>query len=100
MTLSKPENLRISLPLQAIAEVCHRYDVSELAVFGSALRDDFRPDSDVDFLVQFIGNDAGRWMRKFTDIEEELSRLLGRRVQLTDWRGVLQSSNPLRRDHI
>ncbi len=60
MILTRPPELRIDLPLEAIARVCETYGVSELAVFGSVLRDDFDPArSDVDFLVRFVGNDAG-----------------------------------------
>ena len=100
MTLTKPENLRIDLPLDAIGALCRRYNVSELAVFGSSLRDDFRPDSDVDFLVRFVNNDPGPWGGKYTDLGEELGRLLGRRVDIADWDGVIQSRNPYRRNHI
>jgi hypothetical protein len=65
------------------------------------LRDDFDPEqSDVDFLVRFINNDAGPFWGKFIDIEEELGGLLGRKVELTDWNGLLQSTNPYRRGHI
>jgi len=101
MLLTRPEQLRIDLPLEAIARVCEKYGVSELAVFGSVLRDDFDPQrSDVDFLVRFIDNDAGPWMGKFMDMEEELGTLLGRKVDVVDWRGIEQSSNPYRRGHI
>jgi hypothetical protein len=71
-----------------------------LAVFGSALRDDFRRDSDVDFLVVFENDDYGPWLSKLTDLEEELSRLLGRKVDLVSKRGVEQSENYIRRKHI
>ena len=75
MLLTRPEQLRIDLPLEAIARVCEKYGVSELAVFGSVLRDDFdAARSDVDFLVRFIDNDAGPWVHKFMDIKEELKR--------------------------
>jgi len=101
MALVQPEQLRIELPLEALAEVCRRYGVSELAVFGSVLRDDFDPvRSDVDFLVRFIDNDSGPWMGKFMDMEEELERLLGRPVDAVSWRGIEQSRNRIRRDHI
>jgi uncharacterized protein len=100
MILTKPENLRITLPLDEIAAICQRYGVSELAVFGSALRADFGPASDVDFLVRFLDNDAGPWMSKFMDMEGELAPLVGRKVDLVDWNGVIQSTNPYRRNHI
>jgi len=100
MTLTHPDNLRINLPLDAIAGACRLYGVSELAVFGSALREDFRPDSDVDFLVRFVDNNAGPWMGKIQDLEESLGLLLGRKVDVVSWRGVEKSTNPYRRDHI
>ncbi len=101
MVLTRPEQLRIDLPLEAIALVCQKHGVSELAVFGSVLRDDFDPArSDVDFLVRFIDNDAGPFWGKFMDMEEELGTLLGRRVDVVDWGGVEQSRNPYRRNHI
>lgn len=64
----------------ALAEFCRRHHISKLALFGSVLRADFRPDSDVDVLVEFEpGQTPGL---AFFDIEAELSQLLGRRVDL------------------
>jgi hypothetical protein len=101
MPLTRPEQLRIDLPLETIARVCEKYGVSELAVFGSVLRDDFDPArSDVDFLVRFINNDAGDWGHKYLDMEEELGKLLNRKVDVVSWRGIEQSTNPVRRGHI
>src|SRR5690606_882405 len=101
MLLTRPEQLRIDLPLEAIAQLCIKYGVIELAVFGSVLRDDFDPTrSDVDFLVRFIDNDAGDWGHKYVDMEEELDELLGRKVDVVSWRGIEQSTNPVRRGHI
>lgn len=101
MPLIVPEQLRIALPLEAIARVCQEYGVSELAVFGSVLRKDFDPTrSDVDFLVRFAGNDAGPWGGKYMELREELESLLGRKVDVVSWRGIEQSTNPYRRDHI
>lgn len=100
MSLILPE-LRIDLPPEAVAAMCRKHGVSELAVFGSALRDDFDPDrSDVDFLVRFIDNDAGPWMGKFLDLRNELGAVVRRKVDVVDWNGVEQSTNRYRRDHI
>jgi predicted nucleotidyltransferase len=98
--LIQPEIARLELPLEAIADLCRQYAVEELSVFGSVLRDDFRQDSDVDFLVRFRGNDAGPWMSKFTEMEQDLSRLLKRNVDLVSKAAVEQSENYLRRRHI
>ena len=101
MVLTKPEQLRVELPLTALAAVCQKYGVSELAVFGSVLREDFdAARSDVDFLVRFTGNDAGEWMGKYTEMKEELERLLGRKVDVVSWNAVERSRNPYRRNHI
>lgn len=83
-----------------IKELCRKYGVEELAVFGSVLRDDFRPDSDVDFLVVFKDDDYGPWMVKLTGLEEDLSGLLGRKVDLVSKRAIQQSENYIRKRHI
>jgi predicted nucleotidyltransferase len=98
--LTRPENLRIDLPLEAIAEICRRLAVSELAVFGSALRQDFTPDSDIDFLARFRNDDPGPWLEKYGQLEQALASLLGRRVEVAGRRAIEQSRNPYRRNHI
>jgi predicted nucleotidyltransferase len=71
---------RIDIPRQRIAEVCRRHHIRRLALFGSVLRDDFTPQSDIDVLVEFEpGRTPGFGI---FDIEQELSRILGRRVDL------------------
>jgi uncharacterized protein len=71
---------RFNLPDRDIAEFCRRNHVRRLSLFGSVLRDDFRPDSDVDVLVEF--EPGARTGLRFFEMEEELSRLLGRKVDL------------------
>lgn len=73
-------NVRIDIPKNEIAEFCRRNHIRRLALFGSVLRDDFTPDSDVDVLVEFEP-DARVGLRFFT-LEQELSEILGRRVDL------------------
>ena len=71
---------RIEIPREKIAEFCRQNQIRRLALFGSVLRDDFTPRSDVDVLVEFEpGTRVG--LRFFT-LEEELSKLLGRKVDL------------------
>jgi len=71
---------RILVNRQQIAEFCRRHHIQKLSLFGSVLRDDFGPDSDIDVLVTFEpGHVIGL---RIVDIEEELSQLLGRRVDL------------------
>lgn len=76
----------IDIPRDELASLCRRHGVRRLSLFGSILRDDFRPESDIDMLVEFEpGTQVG--LRLFT-IEQELSNLLGRKVDLNT-RGFL-----------
>lgn len=94
------DELRLALPYDAIERQCREYGVSQLAVFGSALRDDFSGESDIDMLVEFSGNDAGPWMGKLQELERSLSQLLGRAVQLCDLSAVKSSRNYIFRDSV
>lgn len=76
------DDLSIVLPLDTIAELCRKYDLEELSVFGSALRDDLGPDGDMDFLAVFKNDDYGPWMGKLTHFEDDLSALLGREAEV------------------
>ncbi|MBI2760306.1 MAG: nucleotidyltransferase family protein [Chloroflexi bacterium] len=90
---------RLPLPPDTLAEFCRRWNITELALFGSVLRDDFRPDSDVDLLVTFAP--AARWsFVDLEDMESELTALLGRKVDLVERAAVEQSSNYIRRRRI
>jgi len=72
----------IALPGDRIADLCRKYGVVELAIFGSFLPGDFGPESDIDFLAVFDNDDYGPWMGKMTGLESELSCLLDRKVDL------------------
>ncbi|MCX6543474.1 MAG: nucleotidyltransferase family protein [Acidobacteria bacterium] len=87
------------MPADKIATVCRRWKVRELALFGSVLRDDFRPDSDVDVLVEFEPDDT--WsLFDLMEMKDELAELFGRRVDLVERAAVEQSPNWIRRRHI
>jgi uncharacterized protein len=74
--------LAIAVDQNLIAEFCRKHGIRKLSLFGSVLRDDFRPDSDVDVLVEFEPGRVPGFIRLFS-IEEELSILLGgRKVDL------------------
>jgi hypothetical protein len=89
----------LPIPTDKIADLCRRWKVKELALFGSVLRDDFRPDSDVDVLVEFEPNDA--WsLFDLMEMNDELAELFGRRVDLVERAAVEQSPNWIRRRHI
>ena len=72
--------IRIQIPKERITDFCRQHHIRKLAIFGSALRDDFGSDSDVDVLVEFEpGHVPGL---AFFGIEQELSAILGRKVDL------------------
>ena len=83
---------RLGISDAELADFCQRWQITELSLFGSALRDDFRADSDIDLLVTFAPD--ARWsLIDHVKIEEELSALLGRKVDLISKRGVERSEN-------
>ncbi|MFQ5805893.1 MAG: nucleotidyltransferase family protein [Phycisphaerae bacterium] len=90
---------RLTVDAELIAEFCRRRKVTELALFGSALRDDLGPDSDVDLLVTFAP-DADWSLLDHVQMQQELAALLGRPVDLVSRRAIERSSNPLRRREI
>ena len=87
---------RLGLPMDRLAEFCRQWKIVELALFGSALREDFRPDSDIDLLVTFAP-DAAWSLLDHIEMEDELSAMLSRPVDLVSKRGVERSSNWIRR---
>lgn len=89
----------VEVPAVTLEAFCRQWKVRELAVFGSALRDDFGPDSDVDLLVSFERN-AGWTLLDFVDMEDELAAIFGRKVDLADRAAVEQGRNPFRRRSI
>jgi predicted nucleotidyltransferase len=70
-----------------LGEVCRRYGVRELAVFGSAARGEARPDSDIDLLVDFLPQ-AEVGLLEYAGLMLDLSDLLGRRVDLVSKKGL------------
>ena len=85
---------KIDLPKEKIADFCRRHHIRKLAVFGSALREDFRPDSDLDVLVEFDPQHTPGLA--FFAMEQELSELLGRKVDLN----TAQFLSPYFRDKV
>jgi uncharacterized protein len=70
----------IEMPHDKLAAFCRRHGIRKLSLFGSVLRDDFRPDSDIDVLVEF--EPGARTGLRFFVMQEELTSILGRRVDL------------------
>ena len=83
------------LPMDRIGEICRRYHVKELAVFGSQVRGDVQPGSDVDFLVEFE-EQAAVGLIEFAALMRELSETLARKVDLVSKNGL----KPLIRDAV
>ena len=90
---------RIAIPADGIAAFCERWQVTELALFGSVLRDDFGPESDIDMLVSFEDS-ARHTLFDMVRMERELKMLFGREVDLAERAGIETSRNYIRRKAI
>lgn len=89
----------LEIPDEVLSAFCRRWKITEFALFGSVLRDDFRPDSDIDALVVFEPN--APWdLFDVVDMRKELRAIFGRKVDLLDREAVEQSRNPFRRHGI
>ncbi|MGV0023932.1 nucleotidyltransferase family protein [Phormidesmis priestleyi] len=71
----------IELPYEEIIEFCRHYPIAKLSLFGSILRDDFKPDSDVDMLVEFTSDSKITYF-DLVKMELELTEMVGRKVDL------------------
>ena len=87
------------MPTKQIAEFCERWGVAEFALFGSVLRDDFKPESDLDVLVRFR-QDATPSLFSLARMEAELTALVGRHVDLVERKAIERSPNYIRREAI
>ena len=93
VTLSDRASARLGISRDHIVRFCRRWMVAELAVFGSVLRDDFSPDSDIDVLVDFVP-DASWSLFDISRMRLELSALFGHEADLVQRSGL---RNPFRR---
>jgi predicted nucleotidyltransferase len=90
---------RIAIPAKKLAGFCLRWKVTELALFGSVIRDDFRPESDVDLLVSFAPD--VRWtLFDLVSMQNELKQIFGREVDLVERKAIEKSENYIRRRNI
>ena len=87
----------LDLPMAEIQNLCQRWQIVEFALFGSVLRDDFQPTSDIDVLVAFAPN-APKGLLTLARIKHELEDLLGREVDITTKKSIERSQN-LTRSH-
>ena len=102
MTVDEIVRSRLGVEPERIAEFCRKWQIKELALFGSALGDDFRPESDVDLLVTFHDphRSFGPWMGELQEMQEELTRLFSRPVDFVLRDTVERSENYIRRRRI
>lgn len=91
--------VRVSIPRKKLADFCRRWKVSELAFFSSVLRDDFRPNSDIDLLISFSPK-AKNTLFDLVRMQNELKDIFGREVDLVERRAIEKSENYIRRKSI
>ena len=92
-------SVQIQVDPAKIAEFCRKWKITEFALFGSVLRDDFRLDSDVDVLVTFA-SEAEWSLFDIVHMQDELKEIFGREVDLLEKEVVEKSRNYFRRKHI
>ena len=90
---------RLPIPERAISDFCRKWQITEFALFGSVLRDDFGPESDVDVLVSFAPG-ARHSLFDLVHMEDELRAIFGRHVDLVTRRAVERGTNAWRRQAI
>ena len=90
---------KISVDDDRIRQYCQEWNIREMSLFGSVLRDDFGPDSDVDVLVTFAP-DARYGLFQLSRMQRELKAILGREVDLVERSEVESSDNPIRRRNV
>ena len=91
--------MKLTFDAQAVRQLCRDRGISRLELFGSALRDDFRPDSDVDLLATVRpGIKCGLF--EWVELKEDLEKIFKRRVDLLNRRAVEHSRNPYRKHSI
>lgn len=91
--------LQIAVPREEVIVFCKRWNIAELAFFGSVLRDDFGPESDIDVLVD-IRSGTKHDISAILDMEKELGGILGRDVDLVFRLDVERSRNYIRREAV
>ena len=89
----------IEIPKTQITKFCQKWEVKELALFGSILREDFTPDSDIDILISFKPNHCWTLLDR-VDMQDELTEIFGRKVDLVNKQGIERSQNYLRKNNI
>ena len=90
---------KIQLPKEKIIEFCRQWKITEFSFFGSVLRQDFRPDSDIDILVAFA--DDAKWtLLDLVKMQLQLEQIVARKVDIIEKRVIEKSHNWIRRREI
>jgi predicted nucleotidyltransferase len=92
-------HIAIDYDKEKLRNFCRKWKITEFSLFGSVVRDDFGPESDVDVMVTFAA-DASRSLFNMVHMEDELVEIFGREVDLLTRHAVERSLNPIRRDSI
>ena len=88
--------LPVHIDERRLREICQTWHITQLSLFGSVLREDFSPDSDIDVLLTF--DPAANWsLFDLMDLQENLQQILGRKVDLVEQKAI---RNPYRRESI
>ena len=90
---------RLGITAEQLSEFCRQWQVAELSLFGSVLREDFNENSDIDILVTYLPT-AKRGLFEKIRMKEEFERLLNRSVDLVSKKAIEKSHNWLRREYI
>jgi predicted nucleotidyltransferase len=90
---------KIEIPQEKIMDFCRRWRIVEFALFGSVLRNDFRPDSGIDILITFDPN-ASWTLFDLVEMQDELRGIFGREIDLISKRGLENSQNYIRKKEI
>ncbi|MEX2140039.1 MAG: nucleotidyltransferase domain-containing protein [Pirellulales bacterium] len=99
MSIITPKSTpRLKLPYEGIAQFCRRWGIARLELFGSALRDDFGPESDMDFLYVLAPGVQIGW--EFSTLCDELEAIVGRPIDMVSRTAVERSVNPRRKNEI
>jgi len=93
------DSTEFEIPRGRIAAFCRRWKVTELSLFGSVTRGDFKPQSDVDVLVTF-DSDVRPSLIELDQMSRDLAEILGRKVDLIERAAIESSANYIRRRHI
>ncbi len=90
---------RLGVSLLKVVKFCQKWQITELALFGSVLREDFNPSSDIDFLVTF-SPEAKMGLTEVDEMEKELKNMVKRKIDLVVKKSIEASHNWIRRRNI